>query len=673
MHYWFQKGNRLCTIGFEKRTDCALLVSENGGGGPSPPPPPLTSLLKSYASTYTVRYMPISKQVRLSARFGGVNSQRFESRATPRFTCNCTMDAPWPWMLFWLCLACCCVLCIAPKNLAFAASTPSTGGAMSASSSAPFAATAAACAAGAAWLVRSRGESQPGQAAAAAAVPQRSADDKATELAPRALRPATEATSSSESDAEFAQSSDGEEADDSASSEYDETMTNAVDSDDVSDCSEDECIAGTSTDGATAAGARGKLWTRKQFPAGCRGVRNATMPNLVAAQQWECPCTDRFNCLSEDRISTLKLYDYRNKFREVSSKAGGGLRDAARTEIEKHWDERTDSLTRTFKIGPAADCCAASAGLAMGLSFATYSTARADVRKNAPWRAARNAGRHDQEGEARAHLRAYIRDEIEAMEGPKGGADPVDHHSTPYVPLRRRWSDYSRAQRVAGQPILGSFSLFARLWKQAGVKEEKPTGHAKCDVCGTLLAEADKAKENGNAHELGRVREKMAAHKMAHRSQRDYSEDFWYKGKQHPRKVTAMSMDAPTEKQFDVPMQQRNARDVIKSLDTAKRWSSKITGVPPHPQCTARAHACHARTPAPLLMCWLACTGLMIAGLGILAYVTRAGLGSGGDLSCTILYLGLLHMVRLGVPLGTVLHVLLNNTTADNKIFSWPF
>ena len=95
-------------------------------------------------------------------------------------------------------------------------------------------------------------------------------------------------------------------------------------------------------------------------------------------------------------------------------------------------------------------------------------------------------------------------------------------------------------------------------------------------------------------------------------------------------------MDAPTEKQFDVPVQQRNARDVCKALDGAKRWSSKITG-------------------------------LMISGLGILAYVTRSGLGSGADLSCTVLYLGLLHLVASGRPIGEALFVLLDNTTADNK------
>lgn len=95
-------------------------------------------------------------------------------------------------------------------------------------------------------------------------------------------------------------------------------------------------------------------------------------------------------------------------------------------------------------------------------------------------------------------------------------------------------------------------------------------------------------------------------------------------------------MDAPTERQFDVPVQQRKARDVTKSLDGARKWSSKITG-------------------------------LMIAGVGMLAYVTREGVGSGGDLSCTVLYSGLMHMHAAGRQLGRRLHVLLDNTAADNK------
>ena len=114
------------------------------------------------------------------------------------------------------------------------------------------------------------------------------------------------------------------------------------------------------------------------------------------------------------------------------------------------------------------------------------------------------------------------------------------------------------------------------------------------------------------------------------------AEDIWLKGAQSPALVTAMSMDAPTEKQFDIPVQERSARDTVKALEGAKRWSSKITG-------------------------------LMISGAGILAYVTRDGLGSGGDLSCTVLYLGLLSMVAAGRRIGARFNVLLDNTPADNK------
>ena len=74
--------------------------------------------------------------------------------------------------------------------------------------------------------------------------------------------------------------------------------------------------------------------------------------------------------------------------------------------------------------------------------------------------------------------------------------------------------------------------------------------------------------------------------------------DWWNAGEQRPDRVTALSMDAPTETQFDVPVQKRQSRDPVKALDGAKKWSSKITG-------------------------------LMIAGLGMLTFITRDGLGSG--------------------------------------------
>ena len=74
----------------------------------------------------------------------------------------------------------------------------------------------------------------------------------------------------------------------------------------------------------------------------------------------------------------------------------------------------------------------------------------------------------------------------------------------------------------------------------------------------------------------------------------------------------------------------------MKSLDGAKKWSSKITGV-------------------------------MMASAGMLAFVSRDGLGSGPNLSCTVLYLTLLHLVATSGAIAPVLNVLLDNTSGDNK------
>lgn len=110
-------------------------------------------------------------------------------------------------------------------------------------------------------------------------------------------------------------------------------------------------------------------------------------------------------------------------------------------------------------------------------------------------------------------------------------------------------------------------------------------------------------------------------HDMEHLGERAYAEDMWFKGEEFPERVTAVSMDAPTEYQFDVPVQPRVAHDPVKALDGAKRWSSKVMGV-------------------------------MVAGWGMLAYVARDGLGSGPNLSCTALYLALHAMVAAGRTIG---------------------
>ena len=59
--------------------------------------------------------------------------------------------------------------------------------------------------------------------------------------------------------------------------------------------------------------------------------------------------------------------------------------------------------------------------------------------------------------------------------------------------------------------------------------------------------------------------------------------------------------------------------------------------------------------------------GLMIAGVGMLAYVSRQGLGSGPNLSLTVMYLGLIEMVTMGHEMGSIFKILLDNTGGDNK------
>ena len=95
-------------------------------------------------------------------------------------------------------------------------------------------------------------------------------------------------------------------------------------------------------------------------------------------------------------------------------------------------------------------------------------------------------------------------------------------------------------------------------------------------------------------------------------------------------------MDAPTERQLDVPTQNRKAFDTCKSLED-KKWETHMMGV------------LHNGTQ------------------GMYSFMSRHGLGSGPNLSCTCLYLTLLSIVRSQRALGAHIHILLDNTTGDNK------
>lgn len=138
--------------------------------------------------------------------------------------------------------------------------------------------------------------------------------------------------------------------------------------------SEDEDISNQKTNA-------GQLWGPEQFLAGYSTLAVVDIGNLQAAMQWQCPCSkanpDRTtSCLDATRINVVQLYEFRKAFH---SRAGRNLRDTMRDDLERHYDARTESFSKGFRVGPCADCCAPAYGLACGLSFKTFARARADV------------------------------------------------------------------------------------------------------------------------------------------------------------------------------------------------------------------------------------------------------------------------------------------------------
>ena len=585
------------------------------------------------------------------------------------------------WWLWWLLfMGYCTVLCIAPKGLGSSAEIASAISARTLGGAAAATAAAIGARVAASWAMRSReAGDKPAHFNSAGPSAARSSSkgmpvSQFTQLRtlPAPLLGGDGSKVEGRSDEELLDE-DGQE------SEFDEWDSDDEWEGEEEEEEEEECVPCDVGSSAAPPSSSAKLWTKKQFPAGVESSNNWRMENLRAAQEWSCPCLDRTNCIGADRICVLRLYDHRQRFREHAG--AGGLRDKTREELEGHYDETHGKFSRSFVVGPLGDCCAESAALAKGISFQTFASARADVRRKRPRRAARQEGRHRKESTQRAHIRAWIRSQVQGRsEGPKGGADPLDKWRTGYLPRNKRYEVYKEAQRRAGQPILCSSALLYqrrcpllalvrlsacgvvhiacsapshplrtplprsnKVWaaelKAGTIKEEKACGHGKCTRCSEIQTDKDRYRGRMDAEGkrlYAQALAEEATHAEEHGGERDYAEDWWDAAQRNPEAVTAFSMDAPTERQFDIPVQPRKARDTVKALENAKRWSSKITG-------------------------------LMISGIGILAYVTRDGLGSGGDLSCTVLYLAMCAMIAGGRKLGQRFNVLLDNTTGDNK------
>lgn len=129
------------------------------------------------------------------------------------------------------------------------------------------------------------------------------------------------------------------------------------------------------------------------------------------------------------------------------------------------------------------DCCAASAGLACGVSFQTWANARVDVRKQRPDHKGRTKYRARMESEERAHLNAYIRSLRSNLEGPKGGSNPKDTWTIGKMTIPKRWEQYTESRIKKGLPVIGSLSLFKKMWREHDeIVELSAKGHAKCDV-----------------------------------------------------------------------------------------------------------------------------------------------------------------------------------------------
>ena len=385
-------------------------------------------------------------------------------------------------------------------------------------------------------------------------------------------------------------------------------------------------------------GIQNKLWSKEQFPEGM-GLKCTDMANLMAAQAWSCPCRDRVNCIGGGRIpNILHLYEHRKIF-QTCHRSGAGLRDAMRDELANHYSSANKSFSRSFVVGELNDCCAASAGLAAGLNFGSWAQARADVRLERPKASGRKKQKLNNESYERGVIDAHVRRLRSSFEGSKG-LDAVNQWKTGKRSMKLRWKDFCNERQEAKLPPVGSEWLFRQVWKShTEIKEFGACGHPACDSCSKKGKVYDKLTGRTDAEAVEQRRladEYQAQHDYEHRGERRYGDSIWDKAELQPQNVTALNFDAPTEKQFEVPVQKRVARDVAKKLDKMQKWGSKITGV-------------------------------LVAGWGMLAFVTRAGLGSGPNLSLTLLYLSLLKVNESGMQLGKRFSLIMDNTNSDNK------
>lgn len=432
----------------------------------------------------------------------------------------------------------------------------------------------------------------------------------------------------------LAEVSDDELSDD-VESEYDEN--DAAEDDEFEDDIEDDYDDGnvsenTSERSGTVIGRR--LWdAARVYPKGVRNWRDVS--NCAAALQYDCGCGKM--CLAKV-CGVIELYEHRRTFRARAKKLGsGGLRDVMREELERHFDAASRSFSTSFVIGGVGTLCERAFAVGSGVSEPTFVRARADVTKSRPLHAGRVQLLEKRVQAARAALDAWVRAQRNTMEGDKTtGLKWYTEKTT----ARQLWQRYLASCDRAQQPAQGSQRLLALIWKEhTEIVEVKPTGHAICSTCSDIHAQriALEGLDDTDAHALrAQLDEEAEAHLRFHSTERHYYDNAVHMATHHPERVTCITIDAPTQHQFDLPCQARWKRDTSKKLDGTRRWQSKVEGV-------------------------------LDAGVGMLVFCARVALGGGANMVATVLLLTLMLHVELGRTLGVKLHLQVDNTVAENK------
>eukprot|EP00965_Chrysotila_dentata_P058043 1924610-Pleurochrysis_carterae.AAC.3 len=144
------------------------------------------------------------------------------------------------------------------------------------------------------------------------------------------------------------------------------------------------------------------------------------MANLLAASEWTSPCLDRENCLSQDRIKPLELYEHRKRFQTTVPRSGG-TRVYLHELLEAYYGEVTKTFSRSFVVGPKSACGAAAMGLDCRVSVPKSNDCVADVRLTRVKHAGRCNPSDRLESVERMTLEAHIRELQSAMKGDKVG------------------------------------------------------------------------------------------------------------------------------------------------------------------------------------------------------------------------------------------------------------